>query len=462
MSTSIHDLSLGVVVQHTKSGALTAEAVTTAMLARIEEVDPRLKAYASVRADKALATARALDAKRVAGETLGPLHGATIGAKDLLFVTGESTASGTRVMKHFLPSFTATVVEKLEAAGAVIIGKTQLTEGAFAAHHPDIDPPKNPWNVAHWPGVSSSGSGVAVSARLCHGALGTDTGGSIRFPSAACGVVGIKPTWGRVSRFGAFELAGSLDHIGPMTRNVADAARILGVIAGVDPRDPTASDRAVPNYLAAITDKLEGVRVAVDWGYGEAGVDPAVIKAVREVAKLLEASGAKLIEVKIPAEWQFLVDRWTVTCAKETARAHSAYFPARRDDYGPVLAGLLDLGLRVDDSVYDAIEGVRTQFNQALSKLLAEVDVLLCPNMVGLAPTVAEMEMRVASSDERAAFTTFTAPFDYSGHPTLTLPTGLSGGLPSSVQFVSRHWAEDKLVAVGSAVERRLAPIQYP
>lgn len=462
MSGEIHDLTLGEVVQHTQSGALTAEAVTAAMLARIHSLDPLYKAYASTRDDQALATARALDRKRAAGEATGPLHGAAIGAKDLLFMTGERTASGTRVMRGFLPPYSATVVERLHAAGAVIIGKTQLTEGAFAAHHPDIDPPKNPWNPAHWPGVSSSGSGVAVAARLCHGALGTDTGGSIRFPSAACGVVGLKPTWGRVSRFGAFELAGSLDHIGPMTRTVADAARLLGVIAGADPRDPTASDLPVPDYLGALTTTLSGVRVAVDWDYVEEGVDPQVIKAVRDIAQVLESAGARLVEIKLPEDWRFLVDRWAVTCARETARAHAAFFPARRSDYGPVLAGLLDLGLRVDDTVYNAIEGVRARFRQALSRQLDAVDVMLCPNMVSLAPTVAEMNVRTESSDERAAFTTFTAPFDYSGHPTLTLPTGIRGGLPTSVQFVARHWGEATLVAVGAAVEKRIGSLVYP
>jgi amidase len=462
MSNDVHTLSLGEVVERTRSGALSAEAVTKAMLARIEQLEPRCKAFASVRAERALNAARSLDQKRAAGEPLGPLHGATIGAKDLLFMTGERTASGTRVMKDYLPPHNATVVDRLVAAGAVIIGKTQLTEGAFAAHHPDVDPPKNPWNPNHWPGVSSSGSGVAVSARLCHGALGTDTGGSIRFPSAACGVVGLKPTWGRVSRFGAFELAGSLDHIGPMTRSVADAARILGVIAGVDPRDPTAAAQPVPDYLADPLSSLQGVRFAVDWAFVETGVDDVVIRAVRDVARLLESAGASCVEITMPEDWRFLVERWSVTCARETARAHSALYPSRKHDYGPVLAGLLDLGLTVDDTVYNAIEGVRARFTTALSRLLDDVDVLLCPNMVSLAPTVESMNTRVASSEERAAFTTFTAPFDYSGHPTLSLPTGLHDGLPTSVQLVARRWGEARLIAVGRALEERVERLSYP
>lgn len=466
MTMDIHALSLGEVVDQTRSGALTAEAVTAAMLSRIQKLEPQYKAFASVRAERALSTARALDQKRAAGETLGPLHGATIGAKDLLFMTGERTASGTRVMKDYLPPHNATVVDRLIAAGAVIIGKTQLTEGAFAAHHPDVDPPKNPWNPDHWPGVSSSGSGVAVSARLCHGAIGTDTGGSIRFPSAACGVVGVKPTWGRVSRFGVFELAGSLDHIGPMTRCVEDAARLLGVIAGSDPQDPTAADQPVPDYLTKPLQSLKGIRFAVDWRYVETGVDDVVIRAMRDVVRLLEAEGAHCVEVTLPEEWRFLVDRWSVTCARETARAHAAFYPSRKSDYGPVLAGLLDLGLKVDDAIYNAVEGVRARFTLAFSALLDDVDVFLCPNMVSLAPTVETMNVRVESTDERAAFTTFTAPFDYSGHPTLSLPTGLStgksGGLPMSVQLVAKRWGEARLIGVGRALEERIGRLNYP
>ena len=251
------------------------------MVSRIVDNDERLKSYALLMIESAAQQAAQLDADRAAGKPLGPLHGVPIAIKDLLFTRGVATASGTLVMRDFKPDYDATVVTRLRDAGAVIVGKTQLTEGAFGAHHPDIDPPKNPYNSEHWPGVSSSGSGVAVAAGLAFGALGTDTGGSIRFPSAACGLVGIKPTYGRVSRYGAFALAESLDHIGPMCRTVEDAARMLEVIAGQDANDPTSLAQPVPNYVAAAGEPLGKLIIGVDWQYASSGVDAEVVAALR-------------------------------------------------------------------------------------------------------------------------------------------------------------------------------------
>jgi len=457
----LHELSLTEVCQHMKSGALTAEAVTGHMLERIGMLEPRYKAYAMVRADAAMERARQLDLLRRDGQPLGALHGVPVAAKDLLFMAGEPTASGTRVMADYRPSTTATVVERLERAGAVIIGRTQLTEGAFSEHHPDIDPPRNPWHADHWSGVSSSGSGVAVAARLCYGALGTDTGGSIRFPSASCGVVGLKPTYGRVSRFGAFPLAASLDHIGPMTRTVPDAARMLGVIAGLDPRDPSSSSLAIPNYVAAQSQSLQGIELAVDWQYTESGVDPIVCQVIRNAIERCVQLGATVREVVLPVEYHVLVNKWIITCARECAQAHALYFPAQRSDYGPVLAGLLDLGLSVSQKAYDDVELVRNRFRAELDIMLSGVHALITPNMVSPVPSLAQMNLRATTRQAGAAFTTFTAPFNYSGHPTLTLPTGLAAGLPTSIQLVGQRLRESDLVRIGSALESSTASMPY-
>ena len=247
----IHALSLSDVTRRVKSGELTARAVADAMLARIERLQPDLGAYVTVLADRAREQAEALDARRERGEALGLLHGAPIALKDLLYTKGIPTSCGTTILADWCPEEDATIVARLEAAGAIVLGKVKLTEGAYGQHHPAVEPPKNPWNPERWTGVSSSGSGVAVAAGLAHGAIGTDTGGSIRFPSAACGLVGIKPSYGRVSRHGAFPLADSLDHVGPMTRSVEDAARMLQVMAGHDPKDATSLRAPVPTYAAA-------------------------------------------------------------------------------------------------------------------------------------------------------------------------------------------------------------------
>ncbi len=461
--TEWHYASLTGLCQRMKSGELSAEQVTEHALERIEALDADLRSYVIVLPDQARATAAQLDKDRIEGKPLGALHGVPIALKDLLYTQGIATASGTRVMRDYVPEEDATVVTRLKAAGAVIIGKTQLTEGAFGAHHPDVDPPKNPWNAAYWPGVSSSGSGVAVAAGLAFGAIGTDTGGSIRFPSASCGLVGIKPTYGRVSRYGVFPLAESLDHIGPMTRSVGDAARMLQVLAGQDPRDPTTLPDPVPNYTAALAQGVPGLTIGVDWNYVSTGVQEAVVQTLRDALDAFVELGAEVVEVTLPGSYAELVQGWGITCAVECARAHHAYYPARKAEYGKVLAELIDLGINASQQDYDALERVRSQFRTDLDGLLEHVNVFIAPCMPRLTPTVEEMNVAVASADSRADFITFTAPFDYSGHPTITLPAGLAdSGLPKSFQLVGRALGEPTLIHAGSAYEEALGFHVHP
>ncbi len=458
-----HFQTLSQTCRELKSGALTSVKLTEYMLERIQSLDPGLKSYARVLGDTALEEARALDEKQQAGEPLRLLHGVPIAIKDLLFTKGVPTASGTRVMADFRPQYDATVVERLRAAGAVIIGKTQLTEGAFGAHHPSIDPPRNPYNQTHWPGVSSSGSGVSVAAGMNFGALGTDTGGSIRFPSACCGLVGIKPTYGRVSRHGAFALAESLDHIGPMARTVEDAARILTAIAGRDENDETSLHAEVPDYHGQLREGLDGVKIGIDRAYASNGVDQLVKSNLENVVARLTELGATIEEVQLPPAYTDLVEQWGITCGVECARAHEGYFPEQADLYGPVLKGLLDMALQVDPAQYQEIETIRSAFTRDLEALLNQVDCLLTPVMTSLPPLVEEMDQTVAQDDARAAFITFTAPFDYSGHPTITMPNGLSDeGLPLSFQLVGRHLGESSLVSFGSAYESAFGTMPHP
>jgi amidase len=233
------------------------------MLSRINKYQGRLRAYATVTEDLALRQADRAAVEIAKGQYRGPLHGIPIAVKDLCYTKGIVTSAGMPIHGKFKPSYDATVVRRLRAAGAVLLGKLQMTEGAFAEHHPDIKAPVNPWHKDHWSGVSSSGSGVATASGLCFASLGSDTGGSIRYPSAANGLSGLKPTWGRVSRHGVFDLASSLDHIGPMCRSSADCAAVLQVIAGADPHDPTATSEPVPNYLAGLNRPLGGLRLGI-------------------------------------------------------------------------------------------------------------------------------------------------------------------------------------------------------
>ena len=461
--TDLHYLTLSDVCRRVKSGEFTSVQVTEALLTRVDALDDELRSFARVTRDQALQTAERLDGERHEGKPLGALHGVPIAVKDLLDTRGVITASGTKVMSENVPEEDATVVARLQEAGAVIIGKTQLTEGAFSTHHPDIGPPRNPWNRDHWPGVSSSGSGVSVAAGLAYGALGSDTGGSIRFPSAACGLVGIKPTYGRVSRHGAFPLAESLDHIGPMTRNVEDAARMLQVIAGVDPRDATTIEDSVPNYSAMLATSVQGFRIGVDWEYVSTGVDPAVVDVVRDAIQVFQTLGADVDEVTLPAAYRRLIKEWGITCSVECVRAHRATYPSRKADYGPILAGFLDAGLAADREAYDALEALRVEFRSELDALLDRVDALIVPTMISPTPTWESINKIVQSDDEIADFITFTSPFNYSGHPTITLPAGLDGdGLPKSCQLVGRWLGEPSLIRAGSAYEAELGFDEHP
>src|SRR5581483_2824541 len=248
--------------------------VARQMLTRIEALEGALKSYVTVSADHAMARARAADQELARGQWRGPLHGVPLALKDLCFTTFAPTTGGMKIFENTPAPYDGAVVTRLLQAGAVILGKLKMTEAATSAYHPDVAPPLNPWSRAHWTGMSSSGSGVATAAGLCFGSLGSDTGGSIRFPSAACGLTGVKPTWGRVSRHGIFHLAESLDHLGPMARSAADAAAILGVIAGEDENDPTSLGAPVPNYLAEIDGPIRGLTIGVDRTYGAEGVQP--------------------------------------------------------------------------------------------------------------------------------------------------------------------------------------------
>ena len=457
----LHFQSLSSLCRQLKSGALASLDVTRSMLNRCEEYDVTYQSYARLLTETALAEAQACDEARQQGAQLGLLHGVPIAIKDLLFTAGVETASGTDVMRDFKPNYDATVVTRLRAAGAVIIGKTQLTEGAYGSHHPSIAAPVNPWAPDAWSGVSSSGSGVAVAAGLAYAALGSDTGGSIRFPSACNGLVGLKPTYGRVSLHGAFPLANSLDHIGPMTRSVEDAARVLQAIAGYDAQDANSADLPVPSYLSCLQPSNKPIIVGLDESYISAGVPAAVTQVLVDA---LARAGTK-VEVRAvtmpPSYYQLAVD-WGKSCAVECLRAHADIYPEQAHRYGPGLTWLLELGRTVSADEYAQLQNLRAQFRTELDAVLTAVDVLLTPTMPIAGPSVAQMEQG-GLEPESAPFLSFTAPFDYSGHPTLNVPAGVySNGLPQSLQLIGARFNESGLLAAGAMFERVLGPMAYP
>ena len=446
-------LDLSTIARLIREQMLSAEQVTQAQLRRIERLDTKLHAYACVTSELALSQARAADQRQAQGQALGPLHGVPIAVKDLCWTAGIPTAAGMQIYKDFAPDQDATVVKRLREAGAVLLGKLQMTESAFSGHHPLTVVPVNPWEASAWTGVSSSGSGVATAAGLCFGSLGTDTGGSIRFPSAACGVTGLKPTWGRVSRYGVFELAASLDHIGPMCRTAEDCGLMLGVLAGADPKDPTALQAPVPDYSADNKDSLSGLRIGWDAAYALNDVEPEVAQAVKQTLAVLEKLGAQIVPIAMP-EVGDLVENWVPHCGIEAAVAHTNTYPSRRAEYGSMLAGLLDIGNKLTATDYQRILLQRATHTGQLNAVLMQVDLILMPAMPFAAPSTERIANLRKEPGYRRLMSRFTAPTDMSGHPTLTFPAGeTASGLPVAAQLVSGHLNEGLLVRAGSAFQ---------
>ncbi len=453
-SDELHYLEISELARLLSTRQISAVELTERMLRRIEKVDPALQSYALVTAELALAQARQADRMLGQRRILSQLHGVPIAVKDLCFTEGIRTASGMPIHRDFVPTSDATAVRKLREAGAVLLGKLQLTEGAFADHHPSIAPPVNPWHPDHWSGASSSGSGVATAAGLCFGSLGSDTGGSIRFPSAANGNTGLKPTWGRVSRHGCFELAASLDHIGPMCRSATDAAIMLGAIAGADPEDPTTLNAPVPDYEAGDDRDLRTLRIGFDEAYALTGVEPDVRGAVDEALRTMRSLGAQIVPMRFP-DVQAAVEDWGPHCAVETAVAHDATFPSQREAYGPGLASFIDAGRALSAMDYQRMLLRRRAFTGLVQRALEPVDAMLVPAQPFAAPTVQRMTTLGQEPAQLAALIRYTAPFDLSGNPTLTVPAAFTAkGLPVAVQFVGKPLGEVEICRAGRAFQR--------
>ncbi len=450
----LHDLSALELARLMHARRISPVEVVQGMLARIERLEPTLHAYATVTAELALEQARAAEAKIAARQIIGPLHGVPIALKDLCYTKGVTTAAGMPIHRDFVPTYDGTVTERLRRAGAVLLGKLQLTEGAFADHHPAITPPVNPWHRDVWSGASSSGSGVATAAGLCFGSIGSDTGGSIRFPSAANGVTGLKPTWGRVSVYGAFELAASLDHLGPMCRTAADCGAMLSAIAGADVNDPSASREPVPNYLDGVDTDLRGIRVGFDERYAGDGLDEATARCIADARDVLQRLGVEWRSVTFPDVTPMLQD-WGPNCAVETAVAHERTYPARRDEYGPGLGGFIEAGRALTAMEYQKILLRRRRFAGRVAALFESVDLLLIPAQPFASPSVERMKTLGSVPDELMALIRYTAPFDMTGSPTITMPGGFTSRVtPVAFQLVAAHFDEQRLVRAGRAFQR--------
>lgn len=459
---SIHYNTLHSVAHAIRLGEVSPVELTEAMLSRIDSVDGKFLSYATLMADSAMSAAREAEVEIRSGNYRGALHGVPIAVKDLCYTAGTRTMGGLKVLREFVPNYDATVVKRLQDAGAVILGKLNLTEGALSGYHREFPIPVNPWGEDLWSGVSSSGSGVATAAGLCFASLGTDTGGSIRYPSMANGVVGLKPTYGRVSRHGVLELAGSLDHVGPMTRSVRDAAILFECIAGADDNDDTCLRDDVPSVCSTLTNELSGVRIGVDEHYLSAGTDTGLVSALHAVIDTLAMLGAEIVEVKMPpSDPMELRNAWLPICAFEACRAHAASYPSRADEYGGYFGDALALGASMSPEDYKRATILRDSISQQYEAAIAGVDAVICPS--GGTVFSAEKEVQYGNMETlktviRHFQGQFTIPADLAGTPTLTVPCGFSeSGHPYAAQFLGSRLTEAVLCRIGHAYEQATA-----
>jgi aspartyl-tRNA(Asn)/glutamyl-tRNA(Gln) amidotransferase subunit A len=434
--------------------------VTQAHLDRIAALDGKLRSYITVMGDGAMAAAKGAEAALASSATLGPLHGVPIGLKDLYCTRGVRTTGGSKVLGDWVPEEDATVVSRLVGAGGIVLGKLNMHEFAYGPEglNPHYGTPWNPWDATTHRicGGSSSGSGAAVAAGLCPGALGSDTGGSIRIPASLCGISGIKPTYGRVSRAGALPLSWSLDHVGPMCRTAADCALMLGAMAGYDPRDPTTSVLPVPDYLAALTGVVKGLRIGVIKPFFLDSSAASIRRAVEQAINVLEGLGASVQDVALD-KVKIAAGASTAIIATEAYAYHEEWIKKRSEEYGADVRERLRVGAFVSGKDYVNGQRARAILRDEVDAVLARLDVLVCPTTpIAAAPVgVNEVDINGEKHGVRPSLIRFTRPFNTTGHPAASIPCGFDDeGLPIGLHIIGRPFDEATVLRIADAYQR--------
>ncbi|MSO75536.1 MAG: amidase [Alphaproteobacteria bacterium] len=462
MSTATDDparMTLVEAADAVRARRISSRELTEASLKRIERRQPALNCFIAVDRDEALAAADGADAAVKAGRSLGLLHGVPLAHKDMYYRAGRVSTCGSKIRKDFRPSHTATVLERLDAAGALQVGTLNMSEFAFGptGHNAHFGPARNPWNPAHITGGSSSGSGSAVGGRLVHGALGSDTGGSIRLPAAACGVVGIKATHGRVSRHGAMGISFSMDCVGPLARTARDCARLLAIIAGHDPKDPTSSRRPVPDYEAAtVSPSVKGLKIGVPRNYFYDHATAEVKALLDQSLAVYRGQGAEIVEVTLP-DHERLSDLASVLSTSEGATLHAAWLRERPGDYGAQVRARIQVGLAYPAVRYLEAAQVRAELmRRFVETVFGACDLLHAPVFAMPIPTIAETDMQDSQGFQRliASLTHATRTINYLGLPSISVPAGFTrNGLPTAFQLVGRPFAEVRLFRAAALYE---------
>ncbi|MBI3328528.1 MAG: hypothetical protein HYZ81_17730 [Nitrospinae bacterium] len=422
---------------------LSPVTLVESLLQRIDQLEPKVQAWVTLDRAGALAAARQLEQEIQGGSPRGPLHGVPVGVKDIYFTAGLTTTGGSRIYPDFVPSYDATAVARLKQAGAIILGKTVTTEFATA----DPGPTRNPWNLEHTPGGSSSGSAAGVAARMVPIAVGSQTGGSIQRPAAYCGVCGLKPTYGRVSRYGVFPVSWCLDHIGPLARTVTDIALVLQVLAGHDPHDPASSHAPVPDYLQAVQQADRPPRLGLVRQFYLERADSELRAHVEGVADQLARAGAAVEEVKLPESFRAVLAAHRIVMHVEAAAVHAELFRTHADMYRPKLRATLETGSLIPGVAYMQAQRVRRQFRHDMAQLFQRVDFLLMPAAPGPAPR----DLTTTGDPS------FNSPSSFAGVPAITVPSGLNAaGLPLAIQLQGPAFAEERLLGAARWCEATL------
>lgn len=445
-------LDITVLGQLYRIGEVSPVEATQAVLERIHALDARLNAFITVLDEPALACARQAEAELRAGQDRGPLHGVPVSLKDLIDTAGVLTTCGSPILRNYLPEHSATVARRLEQAGAVLVGKCNLLEFAYGIVHPDFGQCNNPWDLTRTAGGSSSGSCASVAVGMGYGSLGTDTGGSIRIPAAYCGVVGFKPTYGRVSRQGVFPLSWSLDHVGTITRTVADAAILLGAVAGTDPLDPTCSAASVPDYKAWLNREVRGLRLGVlEEHMNATDLRPGVAEAAWKAVAELEKGGMEIRKIKLPS-LEGADPALLLSILPEGTLVHEEWLRQRPQDYAEMTRQQLETGALIPAVDYLRAQQYRTRLLGECLVAFQEVDVLVSPTVAWEAP---QEDPSVAGGDG-ATEARRTGPYNLTGLPALSLPCGFGpAGLPLGLQIIGAPYAEEMVLRVAHAYEQR-------
>jgi Asp-tRNA(Asn)/Glu-tRNA(Gln) amidotransferase A subunit family amidase len=430
-----------------KRREISSVELTHQAIERIADRDPVLNAFQAVLSERALKAAKRADQELEAGIELGPLHGVPIAAKDLLAMRGTITTAGSILFAGRRTDYDADAVERLEAAGAVIVGKTRMSEFAFSpgSNNEHYGPTRNPWGLEHDTGGSSSGSGAAVADGMVYGALGSDTGGSIRMPAALCGTVGFKPTFGRISLHGADSLAWTLDHLGPLTRTVVDAALMMNVLAGHDPRDPRTRKVPVPDYTAGLHDGVRGLRIGVLTNDGSTGAlaSDEAIESWHQSLRVLRDQGAELIDVALPEMETLRLANGSIV-RNEAAAFHEANLVRHFEQYSRFMRQRVMAAYAASSVSYMRTSQARAVLRQACQRIWNEIDVLSTPAMPYEAPELGDPSRN----------TTFTGPFNTLGWPASVVPVSLSSrDLPLSTQIIGKPWDDALVLRVSNALE---------